>query len=298
MSYQAQWGTPHPGCVIILLDQSGSMADTFGGNQVGAGNQKSDMVATLVNGLLKELITLNTSGTTIKPRIDIAVLGYESSSVRSALGGPLSGKDFVSLQELNDNPIRMEPRTKKEMDSTGNVIEIPVYFPIWIEPISGGGTPMVQALQRARDLAQKWVREYPTKYPQAPHPAPYPPVVINVTDGAATDGDITGPCHDITRISTPDGNALLYNCHITNISSGTIEFPVSASELPPDSSNLATLMFSVSSEIPETARNNYEAATGQKLKPGAHGMIFNGDANSVRQLFKVGTLGAQIDPNK
>lgn len=297
MLYQSQWGSTHPGCVIILIDQSGSMSDAFGGGQVGAGTKKCDWAATAVNGLLRDLVKMNTTGSTIKGRIDIAILGYEGSSVRSALGGPLAGKDFLTLQEINDNPLRIDATTKKEVDGTGQVIEIPVFVPVWVEPIAGGGTPMVQALQRAKDLAEKWVREFPSKYPSAPQP-PYPPTIINVTDGAATDGDITGPARDIARISTADGNALLYNCHITNISAAPVAFPTSAGQLPADPTNLASLLFSVSSEIPDSARKNLEDATGTKLNPGARGMIFNGDAVSIPTLFKVGTLGPAIDPNK
>ena len=287
MSYEKPWGRLHPGCLIILLDQSGSMDQTFGGNQLGKGKKKKDMVATVLNSLLYEFAKSNTVGTEVRGRADIAVLGYEGSNVRSALGGGLASKDFVSLPELYSNPIRIEARETKEMDETGKVITMAVHFPIWVEPLAGGGTPMCAALARARQLAEQWV---------ATHPDNYPPVVINVSDGGSTDGDIAGPAQALRQVRTSDGEVLLFNCHITNLNDPEVAFVGSESDVPNDGH--AKLLFGVSSPIPDTARKLIEA-NGQALAPGARGFIFNGDANAVRQMFVFATIQAQqgIDTN-
>src|ERR1700730_1176222 len=103
--------------MIFLLDQSGSMSDNFGQAQAGGGRRKCDMVATILNGFLNELIALNSKpkpdGTTeIRPRADIAVLGYEGNSARSVLSGSLGSKMFATLPELQMNPIDIEKREK------------------------------------------------------------------------------------------------------------------------------------------------------------------------------------------
>jgi hypothetical protein len=288
MSYEKQWGSTHPGCLIILLDQSGSMDDAFGGTQLGAGKKKSDMVATVLNGLLHEFIKANTVGTVIKPRADVAVVGYSGGGVTSALSGSLGGKSFVTLKDLNDNPLRIDARTKKEMDDTGNIIEVPVYFPVWVEPVATGGTPMCAALHKAKELADDWVSK---------HPDNYPPVIFNVTDGAATDGDPSTPAKDLRSVHTSDGETLVFNVHITDKSDPQVEFPVSDSGLPND--QFAKPLFDMTSIIPDSALKNIASSTGNTLPSGSRGFIFNGDAGSVRQMFIFATVGAQaLDPNR
>lgn len=287
MKYQKQWGSSHPGCIIFLLDQSGSMEGQFSGSQIGSGRRKIDMVSTVLNNLLNELITTNTVGEVVKPRADIAVLAY-GNGVYSALSGELKKKDFVSLETLKDNPLRIEQRKRQDVDEADSIVTINVNFPIWVDPQITGGTPMCAALRRARDLATQWV---------VAHPDNYPPVVIHVTDGDSGDGDPTQSAKELRDIRTSDGNVLLFNCHITDINIAPVEFISNSNEAPSDRS--AQLMFSISSEIPESACKNIASRSGKVLPEGARGFIFNGDANSVKQMFTFATVGAmQFDPDR
>src|SRR5437588_6342429 len=129
VNYSQAWSAARPGCLILLLDQSGSMSDQFGYAQAGAGRRKCDMVATVLNGFLNELIVTNTiaqkDGTTmVRPRADVAVIGYEGSFVGPILGGTLEGKSFVTLPYLQMNPLVIERRWKNEIHETGMEIEI------------------------------------------------------------------------------------------------------------------------------------------------------------------------------
>lgn len=281
--YTQLWSSAHPGYLILLLDQSGSMGGTFGQAQAGGGRRKCDMVATVLNGLLQELVAVNTisnpNGTTeTRPRADISILGYGggllSGGVHSALEGPLSGKTLVTLPELQQYPLAIETRTKKDVDDLGNLVETQVPFPIWVKAHAGDGTPMCACLRKARDLADQWARS---------HPGSYPPVVVNVTDGASGDGDPSRPAHDLCQLGTSDGQLLLFNVHISDLNMAPVSYPASQTELPNDS--LAQLLFSISSVIPEPGRALLESLSGRRLAPGARGMIFNGDAASIRQMF-------------
>lgn len=40
--YTKCWESANPGCMIFLIDQSGSMADPFAMDQVGGGKRKCD----------------------------------------------------------------------------------------------------------------------------------------------------------------------------------------------------------------------------------------------------------------
>lgn len=290
--YQKPWGSNHPGGLIILLDQSESMKDPFTEQQVGGNRRKCDVVATLLNSLLYDFIRANTVGSVIKPRVEIAVLGYSGASARSALSGPLKGKDFVGLPELMNHPLRVETRKRKEDVGDGTVVEVATQFPVWVEPTIGSATPMCAALQRAAELADTWATA---------HPDSYPPVVINVTDGASTDGEPTAAARALCEIYTRVGETLLFNCHITNSRAGKVEFPSSEVYVPRDSDGLARLLFQLSSPIPEPARLTLMNTTQVRLEPGARGFIFNGDAASIRQMFVFATVAAAfpgVDPDK
>ena len=53
MSYTAEISRSNPSCFLFLIDQSGSMADPFGGP---GGKRKADGVADVVNRLLQNLV--------------------------------------------------------------------------------------------------------------------------------------------------------------------------------------------------------------------------------------------------
>src|SRR5205807_2452652 len=114
-TYERRWNSATPGCMIFLLDQSGSMSEPFSSQQVGSGRRKCDMVATIFNSFLNELITINTevlpdSTSDVKRRADICAIGYEGSIVASAFSGALANQPFVSLTDLQMNPLDIEIR--------------------------------------------------------------------------------------------------------------------------------------------------------------------------------------------
>jgi hypothetical protein len=292
--YKQRWGGTQPGALIFLLDQSGSMSDKFALAQAGAGRRKCDLVATILNGFLNELVVINTianadGATVVRPRADIAVLGYEGNTIASTLDVPaLKNKDFVTLPELQVNPLDIENRKRKEIDDTGQEMEILVPFPIWVRAKAGGGTPMFAALQRAATLAANWATS---------HQDNYPPVIVNVTDGMANDGDPVRAAQAIAKITTTDGAALLYNVHVTDINSQPVYYPSSESELPNDT--YAKQLFAMSSIIPENSRPQLEQTLKRPVPVGARGMIFNGDAASIRDMFVFASAAATaLDPNK
>lgn len=279
-SYTHFWNSATPGCMIFLIDQSDSMSETFASGQVGSGRRKCDVVATIFNNFLNELITVNTTVQSdgiseVKRRADICALGYQGTIVTSVFEGLLSKEPFVSLSDLQMNPLDIEVRKRTEMDDSGNMYEVEVAFPVWIQPKHEGGTPMCAALRLAQNIASQWADN---------HANNYPPVIINLTDGIATDGDPTIIAQQIKEIATSDGNALLFNVHITDINSSPVLYPASESELP--NNQYAKQLFNMSSVIPENSRVLLESLLGgHAVAFGARGMIFNGDASSIRQMF-------------
>lgn len=173
----------------------------------------------------------------------------------------------------------------KDIDpETGVEIEIPITVSRWVEPFGEGGTPMGKAFEVVRDIAQRWADQHDTSYP---------PVVVNVTDGEGNDrqlDEIKAAALAVRDVTTSDGPALVYNCHITHLSDPPVKFPSSETELPNDL--YAQFLWDISSEIPDTGRAIFEATTGQKLETRTRGYIFNGDAVAVRQLLVFGSTVA------
>jgi len=293
-TYARPWNTASPGCLIFLIDQSASMRDPFPSDVVGSGRRKSEVVATIFNSFLNELITINTevrpdASSEVRRRADICALGYEGTTVTSALDGVLANQPFVTLADLQMSPLNIETRKHKEMDDVGGFYEVEIQFPIWIKAKTGAGTPMCAALRCAYDMASQWAIN---------HPNNYPPVVVNLTDGQSTDGDPVSIAQQISQIATNDGNALLFNVHISDIKASQVLYPVSESDLP--NNQYATQLFRMSSVIPETSRTALDQLIGHPVPPGARGMIFNGDASSIRLMFTFASAPATqpIDPNR
>ena len=177
MPYDAEISRSNPSCFVFLIDQSGSMENAISG---GDDKRKCDSVADAINRLLQNLIVKCARGEGVRNFYEVAVIGY-GDLVSQAFTGPLANRGLVPLNEIADSPARIEERRRVVEHSDGSKTEHLVKFPVWFEPSAHGLTPMGEALEKAYDLLEPWVEA---------HPDSYPPIVINISDGAATD---TGP---------------------------------------------------------------------------------------------------------
>src|SRR5437588_11030241 len=101
---------------------------------------------------------------------------------------------------------------------------------------------MCQAFRKARDWVEEWL---------ALHSSSFPPIVINITDGEATDGDPTLDSEALRSLSTSDGNVLLFNSHVSSRGDSPIDFPDTDVALP---DQYAQLLFGMSSVLPPHMR--------------------------------------------
>lgn len=280
MSYTAEISRVNPTCFIFVLDQSGSMADAFGGD--GGVQRKSDFLADVVNRTIYDLVLRCTKPEEVRNYYNVSILGY-GSGVGVAFGGALSGREMVSMQELADNPIRVETRTKKVPDGAGGLVEQQVKFPVWVEPYASGGTPMVAALNQVQQILEKW-------YADPQHKSCFPPTVLHITDGGSTDGDPTEIGRKVMSMAGSDGQVLFYNCHITSDKASKLEYPSSEESLP---SQQAKTLFTFSSILPEKFKET-ASQIGVKLDSNGRGFVFNADTTSLVQFFDIGTRPANL----
>jgi hypothetical protein len=250
------------------------MADPIAGE---IGTSKRAIVADALNRLLTELILRCLNGEEgMRDYFHVAVIGYGDGRATSALGGILLGKNLVPIGQIADHPLRVEQRVRKEPDGAGGVIELKVDFPIWVEPIAKGNTPMRQALSTARDLVHEWVSQ---------HPNSYPPITLNLTDGEGNDGDPIPPADELRSLTTEDGNSLLFNLHVSSTSLAPISFPDTDIGL---SDAYARTLFGMSSVLPPKVRS-YAAKAGYNIREKNRGFVYNADIVSIVQFLDIGT---------
>lgn len=278
MAYSAEISRTNPSCFLFLIDQSGSMDDPFGAGE--SNRRKADGVADAVNRLLQNLVIKCAKSEGVRDYYSVGVIGY-GSQVGSAFGGALAGRELVPISEIGDNPARVDERTRKTDDGAGGLVDQTVKFPIWLDPLSRGGTPMVAALGRARDILAVWL---------ADHAGAFPPIVINITDGESTDGDPAAAAEAVRALSSDDGNVLLFNAHLSSQRAAPIEFPDSADGLP---DKYAQLLFGMSSDLPSYMRSA-ATAEGFTISDGARGFVFNADLVSVIRFLDIGTRPSNL----
>jgi hypothetical protein len=165
---------------------------------------------------------------------------------------------------------------RKVPDGAGGLVEETVRFPIWIEPVAHGNTPMCEALRTAAELLVPWCDN---------NPESFPPIVIHLTDGEATDGDPEPIAEDIKKISTDDGPLLLLNIHISGVQSDPIRLP----ECMPEGANeFAEMLFRMSSTL---AGHMLDQARilGYQVTDQSRGFMFNAKYEDIVHFINIGT---------
>jgi hypothetical protein len=278
MAYQADISRSNPGCFLFLLDQSGSMADGFSG---GAGHSKADELATILNRLLASLVIRCSKDEGVRDYFDVGVIGYGSSVKRALATASDEDNPIVPISRLANEPLRVEDRVQKVPDGAGGLVEQTVKFPIWVDPHANGGTPMTEALTHGRQALSTWVQQ---------HSSAFPPVVFNITDGEATDGDPCQAARALQSLATEDGEALLFNVHLSDRRAPSVEFPASDETLP---DSFARRLFSMSSPLPPHLQSAARQE-GYAVEDGTRGFVFNADAAAVIQFLDIGTRPANL----
>jgi uncharacterized protein YegL len=272
MPYTAEISRSNPSCFLFLVDQSGSMEDGWAGE---AGKQKADGLATIINRLLQNLVLKCAKSEGVRDYYHVGVIGY-GGSVGPAFSGALAGKELAPISAIANLPARIEERSKKTDDGAGGLVEQTVKFPVWFDPVAKGGTPMSQALTLARQVLTGWL---------AQHPSGFPPIVINITDGEATDGDPSAAASALRDLQTDDGEVLLFNLHLSSHQAAPVQFPDDAAGLP---DKWAKLLFNLSSPLPPFMRE-IAGQEGFPVSECTRGFAFNADMVTVIQFLDIGT---------
>jgi hypothetical protein len=147
---------------------------------------------------------------------------------------------------------------------------------VWFEPQGSGKTPMCKVFERATEIISTFLIE---------HPASYPPLVLNLSDGEATDGDPEAAAKSVRELASEDGAVLVFNAHLSSRSDQAIEFPDAEASLPDEYSRR---LFRMSSVLPPAMQNSARQA-GLMVTPDSRGFVFNADLASVVRFLDIGT---------
>ncbi len=278
--YSAEISRLNPTCFLFLVDHSTSMQNPIMG--VAGNPKKAEFVADALNKVIQSLVVSASKDMEIRRYYQVGVIGY-GFEVKSALGGDLVDEELVWIDDIYEHPLRIEDRVKKESDGVGGFIEVTTKFPVWVDSVARGQTPMCAALNKAYDILEKWVEE---------HPQSYPPTLINLTDGEANDGDVRVPAEKIKALETEDGNCTILTVHSSsNELSRQIVFPLDPKQLP---DHFSKVMFEVSSPLTPKMRATSEELLGAQIEEGARGLVYNADIAGIVQALEIGTRPANL----
>lgn len=278
--YTAQITRNTPTAFIFLVDQSVSMKriTTLNGEQMSL----AEAVARIVNNQINELVYRCIKTTEVRHYYDIAIIGY-GHEVYSGWNGTLAGRDFVSPEELKNNPfkkiiVKEEKRTRK-----GTMIK-EIEKVQWLSArCDGHWTHVHQAFDKAKALLDQWMQEHHEK-------DCYPPTIINITDGQfnhATREQIVQQANELKAMFTNDGNVLLWNIHITPNHLEQVLLPIGKEELKGD--KYSELLYDMSSLLPTRYNQAISDIRGDSVDSRHVAMATNTDMSTLIQLMDIGT---------
>ena len=281
MPYAADISRNNPGCFLFLIDQSASMSGALGGQPE---LRKMDGAADAVNRILDAISQRCSQGMDVRDYFHVGVITYTTDSkgdpdVQSALPGTTAREPFLTISQVVD-AATVEERKVKESDGAGGLVEVSRKFPVWLRPEAKWGTPMCTALSLASEALDDWISD---------HRSSYPPMVISVTDGEAGDGDPVPFAQSIMDKATDDGNVLVYNAHLSEMSAMPVQYPADESQAPPD--EYAAQMFRMSSVFPDPVVD-LAAGMGLPVTQGSRGYVYNADMVALVQFLDIGTRAA------
>lgn len=269
------------GAVVFLIDQSGSMAEEI--NFQGESTSKARALASIANSLIEEFICRSQRERGVGDYFDIAVIGYGGEKATSLLGS--------GWRRIVDIDTMYVPSTTTRISRhlpDGQTYNYFVERREWITPTAKGRTPMGSALSMAKRLVNNWCKK---------HPKSFPPIVINITDGEASDSspeELLRLALKLRDVATEDGNTLLFNIHIASpneCGAQPVQYPCENDPLPVH--RFSQLLFEMSSPLPDIYTSAIREFKGTNSTSPARAMCFNTSCDELVGLMNIGTISVE-----
>ena len=202
-----------PGCLLFLIDQSASMKEAFKGSPYS----KAEAVAVSINEAIYRLLANCAPDGEVWDYYHIGALGYGAGGISLGLGGKLEGTELATASDIDASPRRIASRKVIEDGE-----ELTIKQPESIDPVANGRTPMVAAIEHATRVIGEWATDLPDSIP---------PIVMNLSDGQATDGHPGDASRDLTSVSTKQGQTRFFNLQLTSGPVTPVQFPDTDDEI-------------------------------------------------------------------
>ncbi len=273
----------HPTTFVILIDQSGSTKERI--VYAGAEMTKSRAISLIASSFIDELLYRARREGGTRDYYDIAVLGYSGDGVSSLVS---SEGEFTTPSRLAASAVRTEKIARERMLPSGRSVVAVTEQNIWIPEKAAGVTPMYGALGKALSLVEWWCRQKRGR-------ESYPPTVINITDGEASDctgDDVRTIAAQIRATGTSDGATILMNIHLARAGEGAMPvlFPSSLQELP--EIRYARLLWDISSEMPVCCNDMIEGMHKGAASPPFRAVGWCSPMNSVAAMMNIGSVNS------
>lgn len=274
-SNKQQFSSAHPGLIAYVIDQSGSMSESY-----PEGGTKAKFTQLAVSNAINEIINANADGEKIKDRAIISLIGF-GKSVQEIRTDKLS--------EFANNPYRIEKGTKKVSDGNGGLVEVGVQNPVYFEPVADGLTPLAESLSVVKTIFKGFME----KNPESPNP-----VAIIVTDGMPRSEGVDDEVEEANAIVLAEEikamGGLILPYHMGD-GKNKCEFPNSDDKL---NSPQAKFTSKIASKGKDLAQEQREAAHKMELGDISDDtiiMVIDGDPTSLSKFLNFGSSGAMQD---
>lgn len=272
--------------IIMMIDQSGSMNQPFASTlqHIDEMSTKAQIVAETCNIMLMDIIARCRSGSIYKHYFDICVLGYSNGEVRSLLPRNYL---LMSPTDLASNIRETKYILRRVQHPNGEYISYHRTLKVWVESHADGDSPMYLAMQKVSEVLYSWRNAQK-------HKDAFPPTIINITDGEATDiipDKLKKLRNRISQLGTTDGEPLFFNLHISNLNRDTISFPRTDEKLTEE----AKLLFNISSPLPhifDSAIRAFNSDTSQSSVP-YRAFSYNLPISDFINAISIGTATTQ-----
>lgn len=286
-AYTARIDREHPTAFIFLVDQSVSMKRivTFNGEDM----TMSEAVSRIVNGQINEMLQRCIKNDEIRHYFDIALIGYGEEAY-SAWQGNLKGRDFVTPEDIRNNPFK-KITVREEVHTRKGVSVKEIERNQWITARHDGSwTHLHKAFRMAQQLLESWLEKHAGQ-------DCFPPTIINITDGQynhVSHEDMRQMANETKSLFTNDGNVLLFNIHIADGNAESVIFPASVGEL--NGNSYGERLFHMSSLLPLNYNEQIRNLFGEHRNPDIRymAMSVNTGMSQLVKMMKIGTLSSAL----
>lgn len=251
------WGTRSPGHLIFLIDQSSSM------NLCNTeGRSRAEVVAMAIQSAIIDCVNGCISGTQIKNRLFITIIGYGGSDAPNAkiIKEDWVGNYVAELQDVKNN---------------GGL-----FIPIE----ANGYAPLSKAFDLATECLETWINVCQEKIEEGIYSDIPAPIVINITDGEPFDGESDAEARaemsaqKLKSLKVLSNNVTLFNVYISD-EGDEVLFP-KCNEIPRDC-HVSKFYFGISSNIYNNVPNIHVESYGGKIHKNAKCLALNIRTESI-----------------